>query len=139
MTVVTDVLNHAAVLAPLWLIVVAVCGIYLWGLGALTLLQPQLADRFFKGHATSPSQNALEAVLRIIAGLGFMGASPRMASGEVFVVFGAILAASGLLILVLFDVHRRYAARAVPLAMRAAPLIGVASMAMGAGVLWAMS
>lgn len=132
------VLNAHEAMRPVWISVVWVCAAYVGVLGLTCLMRPELAARFLDGHASSPHLNRVEAAARLIAGLGFMGASPDMRFGDVFFWAGAVLAATAVPMLFLYGLHRQYAGWAVPMAKRALPLLGIGALAICAVIVWAL-
>lgn len=121
----SDALNHA------WIIIVRLCAVYLLALGILSLVRPDWARRFLGGFASSPTANVLEAGLRLLAGIGFMGASPDMEFASVAFWFGAMLAVSAIAMAFLYRVHRWYAAWAVGFSRRWVSALGWLSVILG--------
>ena len=113
-----DLLRQHTALVVVWRLVVWSCVGYLLILAAVVFLRPTAARRFLDGYASSPRINFLEAVLRLIAGLGFMGASPEMKLSVVFFWFGAVLVATAIPMMFLYGVHRRFASWAIAFASR---------------------
>jgi len=125
-------------LAWMWRPLVWLCAAYLLALGALMVLRPKIVHPFLDGFVRSRRINFLEAALRSLAGLAFMAVSPEMRLQSFFFWFGAVLAASGLLMVFLYDQHKRYAALVVPFARRALPAMGVCALAFAALIVWAL-
>lgn len=118
--------------------VVLAAGLYLSGLGVALLARPAAASRFLMGHATSASLHYLEIGLRIGVGLAFVQNAHAMLAAAIFSVFGWVLVGtSAVLLMVPWQWHRRVAGKSVPQALKFASLLGVASLAIGAGVLLA--
>lgn len=118
--------------------VVLAAGLYLAGLGVALLARPASAARFLMGHATSASLHYLELGVRIVVGLAFVHSAASMLAAVIFSVFGWVLVGtSAVLLLVPWRWHRRLAERYVPQALRFTPLLGLASLLMGGGVLLA--
>lgn len=120
-----------------WLWLVRLAATYLIGLGIVVFRRRELALRFLGGFAATPAANALESLLRLVAGIAFMGASPAMHMAELFAAFGAVLVVTAIPMLLLPDLHKRYAGWAVPFAQRIAPLFGVLALLLGVLVLFA--
>jgi hypothetical protein len=116
--------------------IVYACAAYLAVLGVLTVIRPSLVKRFLDGHAATPQLNAVEAGLRLTAGLSFSAAAPASKAPSVFLVFGSILAVSGVALFFLYGAHRQFAAWSVPLAKRALPLLGALSLVAGGFFAW---
>lgn len=126
----------ASILA--WRIIVWVSAAYLIGLGILALVSPRYVRRFLEGFASSKRANTLESILRFIAGLGLVGASPEMRLSEAFFWFGVVLIATAIPMVFLYDLHRRYAGWAIPFAKRILPLFGVMAIVLGIILVWAI-
>jgi hypothetical protein len=116
--------------------VVLAAGLYLVGLGMALMATPARASRFLMGHASSAPLHYLEVCVRIGVGLAFVQHAPQMMAPGVFRVIGWVLAGTSVaLLLVPWHWHRRLAESSVPLALRFTPLLGVASLLLGAGLL----
>ena len=115
---------------------VLVAGLYLLGLGLALLARPAAASRFLGGFASSGPLHYLELALRIAAGLAFITRAPDMRLPLVFNAFGWLLVVtSAALALVPWQWHRCFAAPSVAKALQFAPLLAVASILQGVGVL----
>lgn len=136
---VVEALRHFESLNLIWRIVVWLSAAFLLVGGATVLLSPRAATRFIDGFVRSAQINFLEAALRFVAGLSFMGASPEMKLSPLFFWFGAALSVSALAMMFLYDAHKRYAAWAIPFVKRILPLYGLLSLALGGFVIWALS
>jgi hypothetical protein len=118
--------------------VVLAAGLYLVGLGVALLARPAWASRFLMGHAASGPLHYLELFVRIGVGLAFVHSAPDMRAPGLFRIVGWVLVGtSAALLLVPWQWHRRLAERSVPQALRFTPLLGLASVLMGTGVLLA--
>jgi len=120
-----------------WRLIVWAAAAYLIVLGGLIFLRPATVHRFFDGFASSWGVNCLEAVLRLIVGLAFMGVSAKTKLPLVFFYFGAVLAATAFPIMFLYKFHKRQATWVIPLVKRILPLMGVCAIALGALIGWA--
>jgi hypothetical protein len=119
--------------------VLLAAGLYLVGLGLALLARPASASRFLMGHATSAPLHYLEVGVRIGVGLAFVHNAPAMPAPGIFGVVGWVLVGTSAgLMLVPWQWHRRLAERSVPQALRFTPLLGLASVLMGGGVLLAV-
>ena len=118
---------------------VAAAGLFFIALGSTSLVAPRRASQFLLGFADSPSKHYAELTLRFLVGGCFVAFAPRMLFATAFSFFGwVLLATTAALLLVPWRWHHRFAARAVPAALRFLPLIGVSSLALGGLVLVAM-
>jgi multisubunit Na+/H+ antiporter MnhG subunit len=108
---------------------------YLVALGTLALIRPDAAYRFLAAFAQTASANRLEAILRSLAGAGAVLASGALPHPRWWAVGGVFLIVTAIAMLALPDLHRRFAARAVPKArpfMRPIGIVAVAaSMVLG--------
>lgn len=122
-----------SLLDGLALAVVALAGLYFLALGGASLIVPTRASRFLLGFAGSLGAHLLELALRMIAGVAFVVAAPRMLFPGGFAMFGwALLISTVCLLAVPWRWHQRFAQYVVPHAIRLIHLIGLASL--GAGV-----
>jgi hypothetical protein len=127
------------VIAVAGLTIVLAAATYLVVLGGSALFRPELAERFLGGHATTRTLHFLELALRIIAGAAFVISAPRLALGNAVAVLGWVLVGTSLaLAIVPWRLHQRFAAWSVPQALQYLPMIGVASLAGGLGLLAAV-
>lgn len=121
-------------------VVVMASGLYLVGLAAALVTVPSRAERFLEAFASSVRTHYAEQALRLSAGVAFMVHGPRMRFPELFTAFGWILTlTSGMLLLVPWRWHRRYAEWAVPLAIRHRALFALGAASLGVLVLYAAS
>ena len=112
---------------------------YLVVLGGSALFRPALATRFLSGFATTQALHFLELALRIVAGGAFVMSAPRRALGDTVAALGWVLVGTSLVLtLVPWRLHQRFAAWSVPQALQYLPLIGVASLAGGLGLIAAV-
>lgn len=117
---------------------VAVAGFYLVVLGGAAFVAPSLARRFLLGFAATPTRHYAEMAARLCLGAAFVIAAPALAFSGPFRLFGWVLLATTLvLVLVPWRWHDRFARRVVPEALRFLPLLAVCSASLGALVLWA--
>lgn len=112
---------------------------YLVLLGGSALFRPALATRFLGGFATTQTLHFLELALRTVAGAAFVISAPRLALGAAVAVLGWLLVGTSLVLaLVPWRLHRRFAEWAVPQALQYLPLIGMASLVGGLGLVAAV-
>lgn len=105
---------------------------YLLALGAAVIFAPSRARRFLAAFAQTPRANALEAAVRLLAGLAFIGAAPRLRVPVLGLGIGLFLAATALLMLILPGAHKRFATRSVAAVGRLFGLFGIAAIALAA-------
>lgn len=119
-------------------LVLAAAG-YLLLLGGSALVRPKLAAQFLGGFATTPTLHFAELAIRLLIGSAFVFSAPRLAYGTAIAAVGWVLiATSVLLALVPWRLHRRFAAWSVPRALQYLPLIGLAALAGGLGLVAAV-
>ena len=105
--------------------------LYLVGLGLLILFARDRAHRFLADFAQTSRANWIESVLRMLVGAAFVAAAPSLDHPLAARWFGSFLAATALLLVVVPQLHRRFAASAVASVARILPLLGVASIILG--------
>jgi uncharacterized protein YjeT (DUF2065 family) len=119
--------------------VVAIIGVYFIALGMVAIVAPERGKSFLLGFADSHGKHYLELALRFIAGGGLVFYAPRMRYPEIFSAFGWILLVTTLgLLLIPWRWHDKFARKAVPAALQYLKLIGVVSLAIGAGLFYSM-
>jgi hypothetical protein len=117
-------------------VILMLAGVYLVGLGAASLFAPGSAERFLLGFATSAFKHYLELALRFLAGAAVILQAPFLVYPVVFTVLGWILVGTtAILLLIPWKLHRHFAEKTVPAAVRHLPVIGLASLAAGVGVI----
>lgn len=115
------------------LAVVVLAAGYLVALGAAALLAPRRAARFLLGFAATPARHYAELAARLGVGAALVVQAPRLPFTDAFALVGwVVLATTAGLLLVPWRWHRRFTAHAVPRALRYLPLLGAASVALGA-------
>lgn len=130
-------MDHVIALAGL--IIVLAAATYLVVLGGSALFRPALATRFLGGLATTRTLHFLELALRIVTGGAFVMSAPRLALGDAVAALGWVLVGTSLVLaLVPWRWHQRFASWSVPQALKYLPLIGVASLAGGLGLIAAV-
>jgi hypothetical protein len=128
----------ALAVIPSWFAfgVVGLAGIYLLSLGLAAILRPASASAFLLGFAASAPAHFVELAVRVLIGVCLLVASPSMPYASLFWLLGAVLVATSLpMVLVPWRVHRRFAQRVVPPALRYLGVIGVFPLAGGAFML----
>ncbi len=120
-------------------VTVTLAGLFLVSLGVLALARPAIVREFLLGFATTPARHYTEIAVRVAVGMALVTSAPRMAGPEWVSAGGWILLVTSLaMLLVPWRAHRAFAQRAVPRALDFLPAIGLASIAMGAAILWAL-
>jgi hypothetical protein len=118
------------------LVIVMLTGIYFFVLAGLSLFAPEQAKRYLLGFASSAHLHYTELILRIVVGTTFIQHAPRMLFSAGFAVFGWVLiATSVVLLLIPWRWHARFAQRAVPKATQYIGLMGASSLIIGALIL----
>lgn len=120
------------------LALVATAGVFVASIGVVSLVAPARASRFLLGFASSPSKHYAELAIRFLVGGAFLIAAPRAMWPVALCAFGWVLiGTTAVLLLVPWHWHHRFARSAVPQALRFLPLVGVASVVLGALIVWA--
>jgi hypothetical protein len=119
-------------------VVWAAC-VHLVALGMLLLVSPVHGRRFLAGFAQTVSAHYLELGLRILVGAAFIAHAPKMATPTLFAALGWVLIGTSLALALLpWRWHARIAQRSVAMATRFTLPLGLASIAMGAGLAFAV-
>ena len=122
------------------MLVILATGAFLCVLGGAAWFAPERARRFLLGFATTPAKHALEMVLRLIVGIALLAHAAQMPFELAFRIAGWVLLVTTLLLaLVPWRWHQRFARASVPQALKFLPLLGFASVAMGAFMLYALA
>lgn len=117
-------------------IILVSAALYLAALGACALLAPARARAFLSGFVGSARLHFLELGLRLLVGAALLVHAPRSEGEATLTVTAWLLVGTTLVIaLVPWRLHQAFARRSVPQALRVLPLLGVASLALGAGLL----
>ncbi|HRG16239.1 MAG TPA: hypothetical protein PLB00_09585 [Pseudomonadota bacterium] len=112
---------------------------YLLALGLLLLVSPAHGRRFLAGFAQTVSAHYLELGLRILVGAAFIAHAPKMATPTLFAALGWVLIGTSLVLALMpWRWHARIAQRSVAMATRFTLPLGLASIAMGAGLAFAV-
>lgn len=118
------------------LAIVVTAAMYLLALGGTALVRPASARQFLGSHATTRTLHFTELGLRSLAGAALIITAPRAQFPPAFLLFGWVLVASSVALAVVpWRLHQRFAAWSVPQAMNFLPLIGIASIAGGLGLI----
>ena len=125
-------------IASLALILILSTAIYLLALAMAALFSPARASAFLRGFAASASLHYLELLVRIAIGAAFLLHAPQSLYPAAFALFGWLLiGTSAGLALVPWRWHQRFSQWSVPQALRYLNTIAVASLALGAFILYA--
>ena len=119
--------------------VVASLGLFFVVLGLTALLSPARASRFLLGFAKTAQRHYAELTLRFIAGGALIFAAPQLLGSNVLALFGWVLVATTLVMLVIpWRKHQQFAHRSVTQAIKFIAIIGVCSTVIGLLVLTAV-
>jgi len=132
-------LHQDGILFPLWATVIWAFSGFLILLGLAIFLQPQAARRFLMGYARTVRINSLEAGLRFLAGIAFMGIAPVLAFSRLFFIFGAILAVTAVFMALLPGLHRRWGVWAKAFTLRILPVYGGVSLLLGIFIVYGLT
>lgn len=114
--------------------------LYLLALGVAALLIPAKASSFLMGFASTPSIHFVELFLRLVAGAALVQYAPNMHFSSAFRLFGwVLLISAAALVFVPWRWHRRFTEQAVSRVTPYIALVGVASVAFGGLVLFAVT
>jgi uncharacterized protein YjeT (DUF2065 family) len=120
--------------------VVVLSALYLLGFGAIAVAGPARAFGYLQHFASSLRLHVLELLVRIAVGAAFVGYASQMHFGSIFYTFGGILVLTTLALAVIpWRWHQQIAQTSVPAVEPYVRLIGIASFAAGAFVLWALA
>lgn len=118
-------------------LVVAATSLYLVGLGVLALARPDRVEVFLLRLAQTPTAHYAELAARAVVGAAFWAVADASHFPEAFRLFGGVLlVTTAVLALLPWRVHRRFARRTVPRALRFVGWIGAASLGLGAAMIY---
>ncbi len=137
MNEIVQTLTQHEALSWAWRLIVWAAAVYLMILGALIFVRRAIVHRFLDGFVSSKGVNFLEAALRLIVGLAFMGVSPETKLPLVFFGFGVVLAATAIPMMLFYKFHKRQATWSITFAKRILPLMGACAIVLGALIGWA--
>ena len=113
---------------------------YLLGFGVLAVAGPARAFRYLRRFASTIALHVVELFVRFVVGAAFIGYASQMQFGGIFKTIGITVVITTLgLALIPWRWHQRVAQRTVPAVERYVPLMGIASIAAGAFVIWAVA
>lgn len=118
-------------------LIVTATGLGLSAFAPLALIAPDHARRFLRGFAGSAYAHYFEVTARLIAGASFIVFSSAMHFAEIFRWFGwLIVVTSVAMLLIPWRWHQRFAERVIPIVIRFLPLYALASLGLGAFILY---
>lgn len=121
------------------LMVVIAAGLYFVLLGVLALAAPKSAVRFLNSFAVSAKAHYAELLVRLTVGAAFLLRASALPLPKAFALFGwCLVITTACLLVVPWHWHRRFAERAVSLAVRRIRIFAVASLILGGLVLAAV-
>ncbi len=124
--------NVVSILFFISLLVVLLLALYFLTLGAVGLFAPAKAKSFLLGFAGSAAKHYAELIIRLIAGASIVLQAPNFLYPRVFSLFGWMIVATTLCLLFIpWKWHRRFAEKAVPIALGYLPIISIASLVLG--------
>lgn len=114
-------------------IVIVLFALCLFGVTAVVLVRPALAERFFLSFAASARAHVVEQVVRLLIGVSLVVRSPQMWQPVIFFLIGWALAGSAAVLLALpWQWHHRFGQRVLPLLVRHMRLYAVGMVLFGA-------
>lgn len=120
------------------LTVVVLFAAYLIGLAVASVLLPDSAARFLNAFAGSARAHYIEMSVRLIVGVSIVVASPQMRFADIFYLFGWLIVATSVVLLLLpWRWHNRFARIVVPPLTKRVWLFGFFSLPLGGVILYA--
>ncbi len=120
--------------------VVVAFGLFLFGLAAVIVSAPALAERFLASFASSAKAHYIEQISRLLVGAAMVHFAPSMWFPDLFGLFGWVLFLTALGLLVIpWRWHHRFGKWVIPSAIRHLKLIALGSAAIGAFILYGVS
>ena len=118
---------------------VVLAAVYLIGLAVASIFAPARATGFLNAFAGSARAHYTEISIRLIVGAALVVAGPGMLYGQVFYLFGWIIVATSIMLLLLpWRWHHRFAQIVVPPLTRRVWLFGLLSLPLGSVILFAI-
>lgn len=119
--------------------VIALASGYFVVFGVIALFSPAHAKRFLLGFADTAAKHYLELAIRLAIGFALLELAPVSQSNIVLRAFGWILITTTVLLALLpWRIHQRFAAKSVQQALQYMSLIGLASVAISALLIWTL-
>jgi hypothetical protein len=122
-----------------WRLAVWASAAFLLSLGALVFTRRAIVHRFIDGFVAAQRVDFLEVAVRLMVSLAFVAVSPETKLPLLFFWFGAGLAITAIPMMFLHRFQRRQAVWAIPFAKRILPLMGIAAIALGGLIVWAIA
>lgn len=120
------------------LTVVVLFAAYLIGLAVASVVLPDYAARFLNAFASSARAHYIEMSVRLIVGVSIVVASPQMRFADIFYLFGWLIVATSVVLLLLpWRWHNRFARIVVPPLTKRVWLFGFFSLPLGGVILYA--
>lgn len=117
--------------------VIVIFGLYLISLLFITLINKQIAIRYFSSFASSARAHYLEQILRLIVGMSMLSFSKSMLYAQFFEIFGWIIVFSTIvLILIPWTWHNKLGKRVIPLTIRNLKFYAVSASTFGVFILY---
>jgi hypothetical protein len=118
-------------------VVVVTFGLFLIGLTGVLFMRPAVAERFFRGFASSAKTHYTEQAIRLLIGASLVVISPTMWQPSLFRIIGwAIIISSLALILIPWQWHHRFATQALPKLIRFMKLYAIGLLLFGVLLLY---
>lgn len=136
--IVTGFLRANSSIATVYEGIVLLFALFLVGLAVLIFIRRAPALTFLSKFASTPRINALEAVMRFLTGIGFMGASPDLRFSSVAFYFGLLLAATAVPMLFLPKAHARYGKWSMKVLPKILSIYALVALSMGVFILYAL-
>lgn len=112
---------------------------YFLVLAFISFFRPELARSFLLGFAGNGFKHYLELFIRIVAGTSLIFYSPKMFLGQAFLVLGSVLVVTtAVMLFIPWPIHRRFAEKTVPEALKYLTLIAVSSAAIGGFIIFSL-
>jgi len=119
--------------------IVVLVALFFLLLGVLAFVKPARIHGFLLGFADSALKHYAELLVRLLVGTSLLLVARESAYTGVLSGFGWLLIiTTAVMALIPWRVHHRFTQSAVPKALRFLPLMGLASLAIGAFLLWAV-
>jgi uncharacterized protein YjeT (DUF2065 family) len=119
--------------------IIAFAALYLMVLAAASFFAPARATLFLNGFAGSARAHVTEMLIRITVGCSLIVHAPHMLFPTIFLLAGWVLVLSSVVLLLLpWRWHQRFAQKVVPPITGQVRLFGIACLALGCMILFAL-
>jgi hypothetical protein len=120
-------------------LVLVASGVFFIWLTVLVFAKPAVAERFFRGFASSVRTHFVEQILRVLLGGSFVIYSTAMWQSDVFRLIGwAIVVSSVGLMLIPWQWHHQFGKKVLPVLIQHMRLYAIGMFAFGAVILYAV-